>query len=149
MPKRIELKKGQQFGRLRIIHKAASDRFNKTQYLCQCICGNQSTVIASRLLSGFTVSCGCHRKHVLQLSNAQKFIDLEGRRFGLLKVIEFAFKRKRRLYWNCLCKCGNSYIANGEGLRYGDTTSCGCRSANLKRKAANRNWKIRRLRFGN
>ena len=33
--------------------------------------------------------------------------------------------------WNCLCKCGNKYIASGKLLREGKVTSCGCRRQSL------------------
>ena len=58
-------------------------------------------------------------------------IDLTGKRFGRLVVIERAddkftisgYKRKR---WLCKCDCGNEIITDGQSLKQGTTKSCGC-----------------------
>lgn len=55
-----------------------------------------------------------------------KFDDLTGKRFGRLLVIEQAPKRKGRIYWRCLCDCGNEIETQRNNLAYGDTKSCGC-----------------------
>lgn len=57
-------------------------------------------------------------------------IDLTGRRFGRLTVIERAGTAgadgQRRPTWLCQCDCGNKAIVIGANLRYGMTKSCGC-----------------------
>lgn len=56
-----------------------------------------------------------------------RFIDLTGRRFGRLTVIERAcHEDKRRVYWVCRCDCGNYSIVAGDDLKSGGTSSCGC-----------------------
>src|SRR5687768_14475087 len=79
MGKRIELKKGEQFGRLRVIRRAENNNFNRTQYLCQCICGNQKTVKASNLVNGDTRSCGCLLAFMQESFGAKRFVDLHGK----------------------------------------------------------------------
>lgn len=55
------------------------------------------------------------------------FIDLTGRKFGRLTVIERAGTNKhKKLIWCCLCDCGNKVNINGSQLHNGDTKSCGC-----------------------
>ena len=57
-----------------------------------------------------------------------EIIDLTGRRFGRLVVIERAKKNKsghRR--WLCRCDCGVEKVVTCSNIRRGDTTSCGCR----------------------
>lgn len=49
------------------------------------------------------------------------FIDLTGRRFGRLVVIERTGRR-----WSCRCDCGNTKTLPGDRLRSGETRSCGC-----------------------
>ena len=132
------LKKGQQFGRLRVIRRVENDKHNKTRFLCQCICGNQATPSASQLLSGKTKSCGCYWKFKRELVHAKKFIDLEGLRVGLLKVGEMAFRRGQYIYWNCQCKCGSSAIKSGVALRSGQARSCGCLAWKIISKKARR-----------
>lgn len=53
--------------------------------------------------------------------------DLSGRTFNLLTVQSRAENRgDKRAYWNCLCICGQSTIANSHDLKSGHTKSCGC-----------------------
>lgn len=61
---------------------------------------------------------------------ANKLIDLTGKRFGRLTVIERAEDRVRPGYkapmWKCKCDCGKVIITYGALLRKGLTRSCGC-----------------------
>ncbi len=56
------------------------------------------------------------------------FIDLTGKKFGRLLVIEkFNYEDKLKQYrWLCLCDCGTYKNILGEDLREGKTKSCGC-----------------------
>lgn len=57
-----------------------------------------------------------------------RLIDLAGKRFGRLVVIERGPDWKPRIpQWRCQCDCGNEAIVIGYNLRKGLTTSCGCR----------------------
>lgn len=55
-------------------------------------------------------------------------IDLRGRKFGRLLVLDFAFDEERkRNFWACRCDCGNLYKINfSHILLSGHTRSCGC-----------------------
>lgn len=57
-----------------------------------------------------------------------QIIDLTGKRFGRLVVIERAPSRYKstNAFWKCLCDCGTETIVIGRALRDGTTTSCGC-----------------------
>jgi hypothetical protein len=56
-----------------------------------------------------------------------KIIDLIGKRFGKLEVINFAGVNKfRKALWYCKCACGGEKIAIGSALKNGRITSCGC-----------------------
>lgn len=56
-----------------------------------------------------------------------KFIDLTGKRFGRLKVIEkIGYDKNYRVLWRCKCECGNETITRSENLNSGNTKSCGC-----------------------
>lgn len=60
-----------------------------------------------------------------------KLINLSGKQFGKLTVIEYAGKRQRpggsfSYDWRCRCECGNEFIADGNCIRRGSATSCGC-----------------------
>lgn len=59
-------------------------------------------------------------------------IDLIGKRFGRLIVIEKAFvkkvgkSKKKRQFWKCKCDCGNIVYVDTNHLNSGHTKSCGC-----------------------
>ncbi len=56
-----------------------------------------------------------------------KLIDLTGKKFGRLVVIEFVGRNKRRQSkWLCLCDCGQKSIIFGYHLKDDSTKSCGC-----------------------
>jgi hypothetical protein len=58
-----------------------------------------------------------------------KVIDLTGRRFGLLIVIERVENpnpANRNSRWHCRCDCGGETTTISQHLRSGHTTSCGC-----------------------
>ena len=130
---------GQRFGRLLVIKKAESiRRKNSTEvrWLCQCDCGNETIVRSTSLRSGRTVSCGCRRKELNQNVGEMRKqghweMDLTGRRFGRLTVIErgpdkIDLSGHHRVQWNCRCDCGNEITVRGDVLRRGDVKSCGC-----------------------
>lgn len=56
-----------------------------------------------------------------------KLIDLTGKKFGRLTVIERVENGKNgHARWNCKCSCGNVKAIKGYHLMSGDTRSCGC-----------------------
>lgn len=56
-----------------------------------------------------------------------KFIDLTGRRFCLLVVIEKVVNDKHnKIRYLCKCDCGKEKIVIGRDLLSGNTKSCGC-----------------------
>lgn len=62
------------------------------------------------------------------------FKDLTGQTFNRLTVIDRAPNRAGKTRWNCLCACGSSYVASGQGLRSGSPKSCGCLSREYSQK---------------
>jgi hypothetical protein len=59
--KRIDLT-GQRFGRLTVISYAGTTKKGRATWQCKCDCGNNTTVMASHLKTGHTISCGCFRR---------------------------------------------------------------------------------------
>ena len=56
-----------------------------------------------------------------------KFIDLTGKKFGKLAVLEAARKNKNGGFaWKCKCECGNEAIVSAGNLLNGHSKSCGC-----------------------
>lgn len=54
------------------------------------------------------------------------FIDMTGRRYGRLLVLQQAPKRRRKHHWQCRCDCNTIKVVAGNDLRSGATQSCGC-----------------------
>lgn len=84
------------------------------------------------------------------IRNTKPFkVDLTGRRYGRLVVVEYAGKREsggqQKTLWLCKCDCGKTKIVLGGGLNSGHTTSCGCYhnekfgDVNRKHNMANKN----------
>lgn len=63
-------------------------------------------------------------------------IDEVGNVYGRLTVIERSENKCGRLYWLCLCSCGNETIVRGSHLRGGSVRSCGCLAAELSAERA-------------
>lgn len=69
----------------------------------------------------------------------KNIIDLTGKRFGLLTVIEIAGKAPNgRIQWRCICDCGTEKIVKGHDLKSGETKSCGCYKYRKKLDSKNR-----------
>lgn len=60
-----------------------------------------------------------------QFIKGKNIIDLTGRRYGRLTVLEIDKERtSRKTYWICQCGCGNKKSIRGDSL--GRVQSCGC-----------------------
>lgn len=55
-----------------------------------------------------------------------KRIELAGKTFGRLYVVEYARCKNEVPYWLCRCVCGTVKEIDGQCLRSGKTVSCGC-----------------------
>lgn len=53
-------------------------------------------------------------------------IDLKGKKFGKLLVIEKGYSKNYKVYWRCLCDCGQEAFVPTSNLTSHHTTSCGC-----------------------
>lgn len=125
---------GQRFERLVVLERAENASDGKTQWLCQCDCGNQVVVKGNNLKSGTTKSCGCYRSDLKK----KKAINEIGNKYGKLTVLERAGSNKRgRALWLCECECGNKKVFEGSQLRYGKITSCGCENSKGEAKIFN------------
>lgn len=116
---------GKHFGKLEVIEFVGTDKFYDKLWLCKCDCGNKTIVRQGHLRSGHTMSCGCSKP---QLD------DLSGKDFGFLHVLDRAddyicpATKKHYVQYNCQCKCGNKVTVIVGNLKSGSTISCGCQS---------------------
>lgn len=121
---------GREFGSLKVIGRAPNhiqpNGTEKIMYVCQCNCGQYTTVSYSHLLSNHTTSCGCKQRQTIR---EMRIKDLSGQEFGKLSVIEYSHTKNGRTFWKCQCKCGNEVIKSSVSLTSGKCKSCGCISS--------------------
>jgi len=119
---------GKKFGRWTVLEWSgySSPKDKRAMWKCICECGKIGIISGTSLRLGTSKSCGCLQKEST-IGNVNNRINLVGRRFGRLIVIEFGGHDKYQgSLWKVKCDCGTVKIVNGNGLRRGYTTSCGC-----------------------
>lgn len=62
-----------------------------------------------------------------------KLKDETGKRFGMLTVLRQSYERGHGARWICKCDCGTTESFDGNQLRAGRHTCCGCEKWRLKR----------------
>lgn len=131
MSKLIDLT-NQKFGKLTVLHKD-TERITKngSYWVCQCECGKIKSIKSSSLRRGEILSCGCLRNQRVQEIKYQQSLDMIGKTFGKLTVVERSERKGNsgEIYWICLCDCGNLTEVRGQDLKRNDgnqTISCGC-----------------------
>lgn len=114
---------GQRFGRLVVVERYKDNtKAGKSQWRVCCDCGIEKIVVGGSLVSGLVKSCGCYSRDKAR----GKFIDLVGKHFGNLTVVELLSNRtedKRRI-WRSVCDCGNEIIISSDGLRKRSRLGC-------------------------
>ncbi len=88
---------------------------------CRCDCGKKCVVRADSLRSKKTKSCGC-LKNIRIKERCLK--NIAGFRFGKLTAIKYKYS-KEKVYWECLCDCGQIHITRQNSLHNGNVSSCG------------------------
>ena len=116
---KLENLSGQRFGKLTVLER---DRYyispsgaHSIMWKCKCDCGNVVSVRGSHLKEGKSKSCGC---------NGGKLIDITGKRFGSLVVLEKVNHKRTR--YKCRCDCGNTVEVDSYYLRHGIANPCQC-----------------------
>lgn len=110
--------KGIKFNNFEVIRAIDPKPWNSASYwLCKCKCGTTREIKGLRIRHPDQKSCGCEFR-----------INLIGKRFGKLKVLESApSPRKSGTAWLCKCDCGNKKIIHTASLLYEHkSSSCGC-----------------------
>jgi len=113
---------GQRFNRLVVIKDDGTrSAKGEIRWLCQCDCGNLYHALGYRLRNGRTKSCGCLNDE----KKRERFKDLSGTETDNFKIINRAYSKNQRVWWNCVCKhCGNELILSNNDINH--YASCGC-----------------------
>lgn len=114
----------------------------QTMWHCKCDCGNETDVFSGNLTKGLTKSCGCQHKN----KHPNNFVDLTGKRFGRLVVKEMSETKNWKVYWKCVCDCGNTKDILSSRLISGKTKSCGClRTETAVKRSEKHNLRCKRI----
>ena len=114
---------GQNYGRWTVLDEwIAADNGTK-KWLCRCDCGTERYVLERSLVYGGSKSCGCLRR---ERAAETSFVDLTGKEFGELTVLQQIDNqsRKRGRLWLCRCSCGSEYTVLGTLLTNGYRQHC-------------------------
>lgn len=106
------------FGALLVLEKDVVKN-HKVYWKCKCDCGNIAIVSGAALTSGNTKTCGCS-KH--KADKGRKY--LTNMTFYKLKVLNYAYTKNKKAYWNCVCDCGNKLDVSSLNLVWGYVRSC-------------------------
>lgn len=120
--KKIEFK-DRKFNSLTGIKQTGFSGRNRV-WLFRCDCGNEKEIIASKVSTGKTKSCGCLNIKI----NKQSFTDISGLKFHRLTAIKYMGSPKKTALWLFRCDCGNEKVLTGHAVRrsHKPTQSCGC-----------------------
>ena len=102
---------------------------------CSRACSSAARIKSSRTVV-FCPQCGtefskkkCEKKRFCSVrcyhASRRTEHDITGRAFGRLLVLAHAYTAHGRVYWQCVCDCGNSCVVRQDALVFGKTTSCG------------------------
>lgn len=107
---------GNRYERLVVVERDGTDaKSSHSTWVCRCDCGSVKTYRGDHLRRGTTRSCGCLNAELSRQRNAQKSMDLTGRRFGSYTVIGDPETEPRKpsstsgggtISWLCRCECG-------------------------------------------
>lgn len=117
--------------KLTVIQEAKSKE-GRAYWLCKCDCGNTTIVSGKNLRNGNTKSCGCLQKEVLKKRHRDKHLDMIGKTYGFLTVLDYGDyyikpDDTKRQKMKCKCNlCGNIIEVQSSDLRNKKQISCGC-----------------------
>jgi len=110
--------------------KEVDAKNGERMYECRCNCGTVKNVSAKNLKYGKSLSCGCLQREKARNSHyidAKNDLDLSGRIFGKVKVLEKKSGYGTMSIWKCECLgCGKIFEVVQSSLTSGRTESCGC-----------------------
>lgn len=117
----------QTFGKLTVLKqdpKRASG--GNVKWICQCECGNITSVSGTSLRNGKTTSCGCNAKSANR-KGTREYVDLTGQQIGEWTVLEkVKIPGRKNATYLCRCSCGTERVVEGRHLKDGSSKSCGC-----------------------
>lgn len=116
---------------MKVLRKADhKDSEGKILWICECDCGNITTVKGKHLKNGNTKSCGCLQREAISKTGSSLKMDITGQQRGYLTAIREDVDRNKKSvgnFWICRCVCGNEKSISVKNFRNGNYVSCGCK----------------------
>lgn len=126
IPNRAADLTGHRYGMLTVL-SFHSRKCHFLKWNCRCDCGKECIKYGHQIRAGKTTSCGCEASRKKSETGKRKALNLMGKRFGRLVVLERVGSNKyQKSTWRCLCDCGKEKIVVAGSLVSGNTTTCGC-----------------------
>lgn len=113
----------QHFGRLTVLGDVGKRTCRgRVLWHCLCECGTVTFVRGDHLKNGSITSCGCLNEEKKQ----ERYKDLTDTETDNFKIVDRAYSKNQRVYWNCICKhCGNHIELQSNQIER--NSSCGCK----------------------
>lgn len=108
---------GKTFNSLTIKSFSHVDGLGQDNYVCLCACGEETVRIGREVRNNSIRSCGCG------IDNR----DITGLKFGAITVLGKTDGNACRERYRAKCSCGIRFTVQGERLRKGRISSCGCK----------------------
>lgn len=108
------------FGKLTVkfLDKNRVGSSGQAYWICECDCGNYTSVRGTDLVAGKSASCGrCNAGKTKRMSIGDKY--------GKLTILDFLTENGKSLV-KCQCECGNICVKPKNSVKTGHTQSCGC-----------------------
>lgn len=125
--KRRKNRVGERYGKLVVTEMLYNYNNTKKTYVkCKCDCGNEKILQMNNVINSHTTSCGC--REIQSRFERSHCIDIKGKKFNKLTVLEKTDKKKINgsIIWKCKCDCGNITFVSYSDLTRNQVMSCGC-----------------------
>lgn len=131
---------GKKFGRLTVLRRDGVNKQGEAMWRCSCECGGEISTTGTRLRDGITKSCGClqfEQRQAMGKANYGTGKNYIGQKFGRWTVLARSGKSTSgNALYLCKCDCGKEKVIQINTLTSGQSTSCGCSSAEITRERA-------------
>jgi hypothetical protein len=107
---------GKIVGDYTVVEFSHINKFGLRAWICKCKCG-ETLILDTQALRG---KCKC------KCANGSE--NLKGNTYGRLTALSYSYTKSKpgRVFWDCLCECGKTVTVRTDGLKSGNTLSCGC-----------------------
>jgi hypothetical protein len=125
---------GNRYGNILVIGRHGKAKDGKATWDCKCeLCGDIFVTLGKNLRNNKKIACtACAHK----IGGVQLRKIAIGDKYGMLTVLSVNEKKGTggKLFYDCLCDCGNIKTVWGSALLAGLTTSCGCYQSSLEHR---------------